>query len=112
MKYFTVVVPQESGQLPVSRLGDAMRSAGMNPNEVGLTLERFHQLMQVRIDGENAWDGGFHCIRPTLAFNGFCSAWSHQILVGMSIPSAQSWSGTCSDCWACWACVQKRRSEG
>ena len=51
MKYFTVVVPQESGQLPVSRLGDAMRSAGMNPNEVGLTLERFHQFMQVRIEG-------------------------------------------------------------
>ena len=51
MKYFTVVVPQESGQLPVSRLGDAMRSAGMNPNEVGLTLERFLQFMQVRIDG-------------------------------------------------------------
>ena len=35
--FFTTVVPQESGQLPVSRLGDAMRSAGMKPtaSEVG-----------------------------------------------------------------------------
>eukprot|EP00434_Breviolum_minutum_P038721 symbB.v1.2.034361.t1/scaffold4422.1/size39833/1 len=41
---------QESGQLPVSRLGDAMRSAGMNPNEVGLTLERFLQFMQALPD--------------------------------------------------------------
>jgi len=48
---------QESGQLPVSRLGDAIRSAGMNPTasevsqmlpatEAGVTLERFQQLMQ------------------------------------------------------------------
>ena len=35
--FFSTAVPQESGQLPVSRLGDAMRSAGMNPtaSEVG-----------------------------------------------------------------------------
>ena len=51
MKYFAMVVPQESGQVPVPRLGDAIRSAGMNPDEVGLTLERFHQFMQVRIEG-------------------------------------------------------------
>ena len=60
VKYFTMVVPKESGQLPVSRLADAVRSAGMNPTEVGLTLERFHQFMQARIEGQHAWDGGFY----------------------------------------------------
>ena len=39
--FFTTVVPQESGQLPVSRLGDAMRSAGMKPtaSEVGNSVQ-------------------------------------------------------------------------
>ena len=110
-----MVLPQESGQLPVSRLGDAIRSAGVNPTasevenyvqlrfwilrmekhdllipfgkekvkdishlwnlnllkswkvsqmlpatEAGLTLERFQQLMQVRIEGYNATDGVSH----------------------------------------------------
>ena len=38
VKYFTMVVPQESGQLPLSRLGDAMCEVG---NSVQLS---FHLL--------------------------------------------------------------------
>ena len=43
VKYFTMVLPQESGQLPVSRLGDAIRSAGMNltASEVGNSVPFF-----------------------------------------------------------------------
>ena len=45
--FHTMVLPQESGQLPVSRLGDAIRSAGMNPtaSEVGNSVSfSFHLL--------------------------------------------------------------------
>ena len=45
--FHTMVLPQESGQLPVSRLGDAIRSAGMNltASEVGNSVPfSFHLL--------------------------------------------------------------------
>ena len=53
VKYFTMVVPQESGQLAVSRLGDAIRSAGMNPtaSEVGNSVQLSFHLFRM----EKTW---------------------------------------------------------
>ena len=95
MKYFTMVVPQESGQLPVSRpLGYGMRFDGMNPtaSEVGNSVQYFFAAFE---NEKNKRSFDIFWGRKTEKILIFQSVMSHGCRIFWASPASVRWIISC-----------------